>query len=187
MVTPLPSLTLPPTFALGVCDYPEHVPWERWQRYPRAPARAGHHLRAHRRVRLVQDGAARGRVRLDLARRRGQSLADAERLDRDVHADRDAASLADPEAPGDPAGRRAGRVRNFGSRKHYDHASPIYRELSRAALPRDRRAATGSIRPSSAGRPTTSSAVMTPRAPTGPPAATRFRVWLEARYGTSMP
>ena len=28
VVTSLPSLalTLPPTFALGVCDYPEHVP-----------------------------------------------------------------------------------------------------------------------------------------------------------------
>src|ERR671927_710117 len=25
---------IPPTFALGVCDYPEHVPWEQWQRYP---------------------------------------------------------------------------------------------------------------------------------------------------------
>src|SRR3954469_7339321 len=36
VVTPLPSLalTLPPTFAIGVCDYPEHVPWEQWQRYP---------------------------------------------------------------------------------------------------------------------------------------------------------
>ena len=24
----------PPTFALGVCDYPEHVPWEQWKHYP---------------------------------------------------------------------------------------------------------------------------------------------------------
>ena len=36
MVTSLPSLALrlPPTFALGVCDYPEHVPWEQWRHYP---------------------------------------------------------------------------------------------------------------------------------------------------------
>jgi beta-galactosidase len=32
VVTPLPSV--PRTFALGVCDYPEHVPWEQWRHYP---------------------------------------------------------------------------------------------------------------------------------------------------------
>ena len=25
---------IPDTFALGVCDYPEHVPWEQWKEYP---------------------------------------------------------------------------------------------------------------------------------------------------------
>ena len=33
-----------------------------------------------------------------------------------------------------------GHVRTFGSRKHYDHASPIYREHSRRITTRDRRA-----------------------------------------------
>ena len=32
MVTSLPSI--PPTFALGVRDCPEHVPWERGKRNP---------------------------------------------------------------------------------------------------------------------------------------------------------
>ena len=25
---------IPETFALGVCDYPEHVPWDQWKHYP---------------------------------------------------------------------------------------------------------------------------------------------------------
>ena len=32
MVMSLPPI--PPVFALGVCDYPEHVPWEQWRHYP---------------------------------------------------------------------------------------------------------------------------------------------------------
>jgi beta-galactosidase len=32
VVASLPAI--PPTFALGVCDYPEHVPWEQWKEYP---------------------------------------------------------------------------------------------------------------------------------------------------------
>ena len=30
----LPPDLFPSTFALGVCDYPEHVPWEQWRHYP---------------------------------------------------------------------------------------------------------------------------------------------------------
>ena len=54
------SIALPPipdTFALGVCDYPEHVPWEQWKAYPERQRELGHHLCPHRRVRLVEDGA----------------------------------------------------------------------------------------------------------------------------------
>ena len=129
MVTSLPSI--PPTFALGVCDYPEHVPWEQWRHYPERQRELGITYVRIAEFAWSQDRAARGRVRLDLARRRGAGPGRRRPAHRDVHADGDAPGVADPEAPGDPAGRGRASVRNFGSRKHYDHASPIYREHSR--------------------------------------------------------
>ena len=73
---------------------------------PGAPAGAGHHLRPHRRVRLVEDRAARGRVRLDTgSTTRCRPWPTPSGSGRDVHADGDAPGLADPQAPGDPAGR----------------------------------------------------------------------------------
>ena len=75
-----------------------------------------------------------------------------------------------------------GHVRNFGSRKHYDHASPIYRSTPAASPPRSPtlRAASGRRRLADRQR------VRVPRhgALLRPASRDAFRVWLEARYGT---
>ena len=96
-----------------------------------ASARNGAQLRPHRRVRLVEDGADRGSF-------------DWQWLDNAVealHAEGLKIVMCTPTAT-PPAWLirkhpeilytdREGRVREFGSRKHYDHASPIYREHSK--------------------------------------------------------
>ena len=179
MVTSLPSiprhlrarrLRLPGARALGAVAA-----------LPGAPAGAGHHLRPHRRVRLVA-GSSRARASstghwLDDA---VEALADAERLSRDVHADGDPAGLADPQAPGDPAGRRR-RATSATSARASTTTTPARSTASTpAASPARSPSATGSIRPSPAGRPTTSGAATARPAPTAAPAAIAFRVWLEA-------
>jgi beta-galactosidase len=129
VVTSLPSL--PPTFALGVCDYPEHVPWKQWRHYPERQRELGITY-----VRIAEFAWSRIEPRegeldwtwLDDA---VQALAEAGRLI--VMCTPTATPPAwlirkHPEIL--PVGKD-GHVRNFGSRKHYDHASPIYRERSR--------------------------------------------------------
>ena len=133
-------------------------------RLPGAHAGAGPDLRPHRRVRLVPDGAARRASSTGPGWTRRSSPWRAERLSRAVHADRDAAGLARPEAPGDPAGRARRSCARLRLAQALRPASPIYREESPAHYHARSPSATGSIRPSSAGRPTTSSAVTTRRA-----------------------
>jgi beta-galactosidase len=128
----VPSLPpIPPTFALGVCDYPEHVPWEQWQRYPERQRELGIAY-----VRIGEFAWSRIEPRpgeydwtwLDDA---VGALAGADR--RIVMCTPTATPPAwlirnHPEIL--PVGND-GHIRNFGSRKHYDHASPIYRAHSR--------------------------------------------------------
>ncbi|WP_272976568.1 beta-galactosidase [Deinococcus geothermalis] len=116
---------------LGVCDYPEHVAEDRWRVYARQQRELG--LRF---VRLAEFAWSR------IEPRPGEY--DWDWLDRAVAA-YDAEGLrvvlctptatppawlirAHPEIlPYDAQGR----VREFGSRRHYDFASPVYREHSR--------------------------------------------------------
>ena len=76
-----------------------------------------------------------------------------------------------------------GRVRNFGSRKHYDHASPIYRDHSRriteaiAARYGEHPAVVGWQTDNEFGCHATTRSY-------GPASRDAFRVWLRARYGT---
>ena len=98
-----------------------------------------------------------------------------------MHADRDAAGLADPQAPGNSAGRTArGGCATSARASTTTTPAPIYREHSRRITPRDGRRATGSIRRSPAGRPTTSGAATAPTRSYGGASLTAFRRWLRA-------
>ncbi|MEA2583903.1 MAG: beta-galactosidase [Thermomicrobiales bacterium] len=181
MVTSLPAI--PPTFALGVCDYPEHVPWEQWKRYPGRQRELGITY-----VRIAEFAWSKIEPRegefdwtwLDDA---VQALADAGRLI--VMCTPTATPPAwlirkHPEIL--PVGKD-GHIRNFGSRKHYDHASPIYREHSR----RITRAVAERYgqHPAVAGWQTDNEwgCHSTTRS-YGGASQTAFRSWLERRYGT---
>ena len=120
---------LPPFFSLGVCYYPEHWPEDRWAGYASQ-------------MRAI--GLSYARIG-EFAWSRMQPVDGPYQwgwLDRAVE------SLANEELGvilGTPTGSpppwllrkypeilpvdAEGRTRNYGSRKHYDHASPIYREL----------------------------------------------------------
>lgn len=129
MIETLPPI--PDTFALGVCDYPEHVPWDQWKHYPARQKQLGITY-----VRIAEFAWSRIEPT--------EGVFDWTWLDDAVEAIA-AAGLrvvmctptATPPAwlirkhpeilPVGPDGH----VRTFGSRKHYDHASPIYREHSR--------------------------------------------------------
>ncbi|HEY7036756.1 MAG TPA: beta-galactosidase [Thermomicrobiales bacterium] len=129
MVTSLPSI--PPTFALGVCDYPEHVPWEQWKHYPDRQRELGITY-----VRIAEFAWSK------IEPREGEF--DWKWLDDAVQALAAAGRqivMCTPTATPPawlirshpeilPVGKD-GHVRTFGSRKHYDHASPVYREHSR--------------------------------------------------------
>jgi beta-galactosidase len=181
VVTSLPSI--PPTFALGVCDYPEHVPWEQWRHYPERQRELGITY-----VRIAEFAWSKIEPRegefnwgwLDDA---VEALAEAGR--RVVMCTPTATPPAwlirkHPEIL--PVGKD-GHVRNFGSRRHYDHASPIYREhsrrITRAVAERYGR------HPAVAGWQTDNEwgCHSTTRS-YGGASQVAFRSWLERRYGT---
>ncbi|GHF49370.1 beta-galactosidase [Deinococcus metalli] len=121
----------PPHLLLGSCDYPEHVPQDRWTRYAEQQRSAGLHF-----VRIAEFAWSR------LEPEPGRY--DWAWLDHAIEAYHGAGLKvvlctltatppawlirAHPEVlPYD----EQGRVREFGSRRHYDFASPVYREHSR--------------------------------------------------------
>ncbi|MFD1730812.1 beta-galactosidase [Deinococcus malanensis] len=116
---------------LGVCDYPEHVPEDRWSAYAQQQRQLGLTY-----VRIAEFAWGR------MEPRSGEY--DWAWLDRAVEAYHAAGMrvvLCTPTAT-PPAWLvrfhpeilpydAQGRVREFGSRRHYDFASPVYREHSR--------------------------------------------------------
>ena len=129
MVKSLPPI--PDVFTLGVCDYPEHVPWEQWKEYPRRQREMGLTY-----VRIAE--FAWSKMEPSEGVFEWQWLDDAVEA---LHAEGLKVVMCTPTAT-PPAWLirkhpeilftdKEGRVRTFGSRKHYDHASPIYREHSR--------------------------------------------------------
>lgn len=121
----------PPHLLLGSCDYPEHVPRDRWSAYARQQRELGLTF-----VRLAEFAWSR------IEPRPGEF--DWAWLDEAVeayHAQGLRVVLCTPTATPPAWLIRAypdilpideeGRVREFGSRRHYDFASPVYREHSR--------------------------------------------------------
>jgi len=127
-------LSLPPipeSFALAVCDYPEHVPWDQWKLYPARQREMGLSY-----VRIAE--FAWSKMEPSEGVFNWQWLDDVVEA---LHADGLHVIMCTPTAT-PPAWLirkhpeilytdKQGRVRKFGSRKHFDHASPIYREHSR--------------------------------------------------------
>lgn len=131
MPTPPPLLDRRETFQLGVCHYPEHWPRDRWEAYARQFRDLGIAY-----ARIAEFAWSR------MEPRPGAFdwgwLDDAVEV---LHAAGLKVILCTPTAtppawlvrahpeilPFDEQGRR----RNHGGRKHYDHASPVYREHSR--------------------------------------------------------
>jgi beta-galactosidase len=178
--------TLPPipeSFALGVCDYPEHVPWEQWKHYPKRQKQLGITY-----VRIAEFAWSKMEP--------AEGVFDWRWLDDAVEALADAelsvvmcTPTATPPAwlirkhpeilPTGPDGH----IRNFGSRKHYDHASPIYREHSRR-ITREVAGRYGQ-HPAVVGWQTDNEwgCHSTIRS-YGGASVTAFREWLEKKYGT---
>ena len=138
--------------------------------------------RADRRIRVEPDRADAGRIRLGLARSRDRYAGRGGPEGRDVHADRDAAEVADRPSSGHSAGRRRWprRVRS---------ARGVITTFRRRRISRRRRksarrspSATASIPPSRTGRPITSSAATTRWSAIRRRPSARFREWLQARY-----
>ncbi|WP_019586040.1 beta-galactosidase [Deinococcus apachensis] len=175
---------LPPShLELGVCDYPEHVPQSRWREYARAQKALG--LRF---VRLAEFAWSR------LEPRPGEY--DWRWLDEAVETYAAAglqvvlctptaappAWLAERHPDILPAGRD-GRVKTFGSRRHYDPSSPVFREFSR----RITRAMAGRYgeHPAVVGWQTDNEFGWGDTAQSyTPAAAAAFRDWLRERYRT---
>ncbi len=122
---------IPESFALAVCDYPEHVPWDQWKKYPSRQREMGLSY-----VRIAE--FAWSKMEPAEGRFEWQWLDDAVEA---LHAEDLKVVMCTPTAT-PPAWLirkhpeilytdKMGRVRSFGSRKHYDHASPIYREHSK--------------------------------------------------------
>ncbi len=116
---------------LGTCDYPEHVPRDRWETYAKQQKELGLTF-----IRIAEFAWSR------MEPRQGEYnwkwLDDAVEA---YHAEGLKVVLCTP-TPTPPAWLvrqhpeilpydREGRVRDFGSRRHYDFASPVYREHSR--------------------------------------------------------
>src|SRR4051812_26351888 len=122
---------IPESFALGVCDYPEHVPWEQWKHYPARQREMGLTY-----VRIAE--FAWSKMEPSEGVFNWQWLDDAVAA---LHAEDLKVVMCTPTAtppawlirkhPEIRYTDKNGDVRDFGSRKHYDHASPIYREYSR--------------------------------------------------------
>jgi beta-galactosidase len=171
------------TFALGVCYYPEHWPRDRWEGYAGRMRELGLGY-----VRIAEFAWSR------MEPRPGEFdwgwLDDAIDV---LHEAELKVVLCTPTAtppawlvrahPEILPWDAAGRVRDHGSRKHYDHASPVYRAHSRR------------ITEAIAGRYGQHPAVVgwqtdnefgchaTTRS-YGPASQAAFREWLERRYGT---
>lgn len=181
MIETLPPI--PETFALGVCDYPEHVPWEQWKHYPKRQKQLGITY-----VRVAE--FAWSKMEPEEGRFEWTWLDDA------IEALADAGlkvvmctPTATPPAwlirkhPEILATGIDGHIRNFGSRKHYDHASPIYREHSRR-ITREVAGRYGQ-HPAVEGWQTDNEwgCHSTTRS-YGGASAVAFREWLERKYGT---
>ncbi len=167
---------------LAVCDYPEHVPQDRWATYAAQQRALGLSY-----VRVAEFAWSRIEPRegefdwawLDEAI--GTSAAAGLKVVMCTPTATPPAWLvrAHPEIlPVD----REGRVRNFGSRRHYDFASPVYREharrITRAVAERYGR------HPAVAFWQTDNEYGCHDTARSyGPASAAAFREWLRARYG----
>jgi beta-galactosidase len=174
---------IPETFALGVCYYPEHWPRDRWASYAQQMRQLGITY-----VRIAEFAWSRMEP--------VPGVWEWEWLDEAI------ASLAHeglqvvlctptatppawlvrqhPEIlPWDAEGR----VRNFGSRRHYDFASPVYRvesrRITRALAERygNHPAVAGWQTDNEFGCHDTTRSY-------GPASQTAFRTWLQQRYGT---
>lgn len=181
MVKALPPI--PETFALAVCDYPEHVPWEQWRHYPARQREMGLSY-----VRIAEFAWSK------MEPREGHFewawLDDAVEA---LHAEGLKVVMCTPTAT-PPAWLirkhpeilytdKHGHVRAFGSRKHYDHASPIYREHSRR-ITREVAARYGK-HPAVAGWQTDNEwGCHSSTRSYGGASVPAFRSWLECRYGT---
>src|SRR5579884_3478368 len=170
-------------FALGVCYYPEHWPRDRWEPYARQMRELGLTYVRISEFAWSQIEPAPGEWNwgwLD------EAIATLAAADLKV-------VLCTPTAT-PPAWlvRRhpeilpwdaQGRVREFGSRKHYDHASPVYRAESRrvteamAARYGEHKAVAGWQTDNEFGCHGTARSY-------GPASQVAFRAWLKQRYGT---
>ena len=181
MVESLPPI--PETFALAVCDYPEHVPWEQWRHYPARQREMGLTY-----VRIAE--FAWSRMEPEEGRFEWQWLDDAVEA---LHAEGFKVVMCTPTAT-PPAWLirkhpeilytdKDGRVRAFGSRKHYDHASPIYREHSKR-ITREIAGRYGQ-HPAVAGWQTDNEwGVHSSTRSYGGASVPAFRAWLRGRYGS---
>ncbi len=175
--------TLPTTFALGVCYYPEHWPEDRWPEYARRMRELGLEY-----VRIAEFAWSRMEPApgewnwgwldqaIDMLAAEGLKVV----LCTPTATPPAWLIRAHPEIlPVDDQGR----VRNFGSRKHYDHASPIYREHSRRITTEI--AGRYGEHPAVAGWQTDNEFGCHDTARSyGPASRDAFRVWLAERYET---
>jgi len=171
-------------FALGVCYYPEHWPRDRWEGYARRMRELG--------LRYVRIGEfAWSRMEPERDRFTWEWLDEAIAV---LAVEGLKVVLCTPTAtppawlirahPEILAVDREGRVRAFGSRKHYDHASPVYRRESRrittaiAGRYGEHPAVVGWQTDNEFGCHSTTRSY-------GRASREAFRVWLERRYGTT--
>ena len=172
MIETLPPI--PANFALGVCDYPEHVPWEQWKHYPERQKQLGITY-----VRVAEFAWSkmephRRRVRLAMAGRCHRSARPGRTQSRHVHANRHSACLADSPASGNPAQPASTVI--FATSVHASTTTTPARFTAsiRAASPGKSRNAMGSIPRSKAGKPITNGAATAPPVPMAGPAQSRF-------------
>ncbi|MEF2279623.1 beta-galactosidase [Deinococcus sp. YIM 134068] len=174
----------PSHLELGVCDYPEHVPQDRWQTYAEAQKALG--LRF---VRIAEFAWSRMEPRpgeydwawLDEATRTYAAAGLEVVLCTPTAAPPAWLIERHPEIL--PVGRD-GRVKTFGSRRHYDPSSPVFREHSRR-ITRAMAERYGQ-HPAVVGWQTDNEFGWGDTAQSYSPAAlSAFRRWLEARYGTT--
>jgi beta-galactosidase len=182
-LTLAPDLMKPPHLLLGVCDYPEHVPPDRWPIYARQQRELGLKV-----VRLAEFAWAWTEPQPGVYRWDWLDEAVAA-----LHAEGLGVILCTPTAT-PPAWLihahpeilpvdAQGRVRAFGSRRHYDFASPVYREHSRR-ITRELAARYGE-HPAVIGWQTDNEYGCHATARSyGPASVAAFREWLRGRYGT---
>ncbi|GHF49390.1 beta-galactosidase [Deinococcus metalli] len=173
----------PSSLLLGVCDYPEHVSPDLWADFARQQRELGLSF-----VRLAEFAWSRLEPRageydwawldgaIEVAAAQGLKVV----LCTPTAAPPAWLVQAHPEIL--PVGRD-GRVKTFGARRHYDPASPVFREHSRR-ITRALAERYGQ-HPAVIGWQTDNEFGWGDTAQTYTPAAqAAFRAWLEARYGT---